>query len=262
MSPPSRILSAMSRFAHLAGFFIVLVAFAAGAAESPWVQIDASGKLVYKTTERGDRIMDFSFAGYMGGGVALPNPPVQKTVDPSGGEDDSAAIQRAIDAVSAMPPVDGFRGAVLLGPGEFTCEAPLTIRVAGVVLRGSGSSVAGRGTTLRLAGGPQVCISIAGPRAERPAVPSTPLADAYVPSGTDSFEVADAAPFHAGDTILIRRPVTPAWVHFMDMDTLVRDGKKQTWISGETHMQRRINSITGRRITVDIPLADSLDPKY
>ncbi len=241
---------------------LLFASFTLNAAEIPWVQVDPSGKLVYKSTERGDRIMDFSFAGYMGGGVALPAPAVAKTVNPSGGEDDSAAIQAAIDNVSSMPLVAGFRGAVLLSPGVFTCKATLTIKSAGVVLRGSGSGVDGRGTTLRLAGGPHVCINISGPRAAEPPGPSTPLTDTYVPCGANSFEVADATAFHAGDTILIRRPVTPAWVHFMDMDTLVRDGKKETWIAGETHMQRRIVSIAGRRITVDMPLADSLDPKY
>jgi hypothetical protein len=41
-------------------------------AESEWIYAGSDGKLVYKTTSSGDRIMDFSHAGYMGGGVALP----------------------------------------------------------------------------------------------------------------------------------------------------------------------------------------------
>src|SRR5436190_23358841 len=84
---------------------------------SQWVHPGADGKLVYKTTPSGDRIMDFSFAGYMGGGVAIPDVPVKKTVMPGGPNDDTAAIQAAIDEVSAMPLKDGFRGAVLLAPG-------------------------------------------------------------------------------------------------------------------------------------------------
>src|SRR4051812_31841849 len=35
-----------------------------GAAASEWVYANASGKLEYKTLPKGDRIMDFSFAGY------------------------------------------------------------------------------------------------------------------------------------------------------------------------------------------------------
>jgi len=41
-----------------------------------WVALGGTGKLEYKTTPKGDRIMDFSHAGYMGGGVALPTLPV------------------------------------------------------------------------------------------------------------------------------------------------------------------------------------------
>src|ERR1700755_768522 len=86
--------------------------------KSQWVYKDKTGKLVYKTTAKGDRIMDFSHAGYMGGGVALPAVAVKRTVKPSGG-DDIKEIQKAIDEVAAMPLVNGFRGAVLLSAGDF-----------------------------------------------------------------------------------------------------------------------------------------------
>ena len=67
-------------------------------ATSEWVHPGPNGKLVYKTTPAGDRIMDFSYAGYMGGGVSLSTAvPVRKTVKPSGGEDDAGVIQAAIE---------------------------------------------------------------------------------------------------------------------------------------------------------------------
>ena len=64
---------------------VPMARFAAAAepAKSQWVYPGADGKLVYKTTPAGDRIMDFSYAGYMGGGVALPIVPVKRTVEPS-----------------------------------------------------------------------------------------------------------------------------------------------------------------------------------
>ena len=110
---------------------VILLASASHAAErakSAWVSVGPDGKLAYKTTERGDRIMDFSHAGYMGGGVAIPDVPVKQTVKPDGGEgaDDTAAIQAAIDEVAQLPLDDkGFRGAVLLAPGTFNCSKPL-----------------------------------------------------------------------------------------------------------------------------------------
>src|SRR5262245_29449167 len=74
--------------------------FSKGRPKSQWVFYGSNGKLSYKKLPSGDRIMDYSQAGYMGGGVAIPNVAVQVTVSPSGG-DDTAAIQSAIDAVSS-----------------------------------------------------------------------------------------------------------------------------------------------------------------
>ena len=97
----------------------------------------------------------------------------------------------------------------------------------------------------------------------RKAIPAK-ITDAYVPSGADSFEVDHPAGFHVGDAVLVRRPVTTEWVHFMGMDTLVRDGKKQTWIRAGTQIRtdRTIKSIAGNRITLDVPLSDSLDVRF
>ena len=68
-----------------------------------WAYPGPDGKLPHKTTPAGDRIMDFSHAGYMGGGVALPNVPPKRTVRRSGVGDDTAGIQAAINEVAALP---------------------------------------------------------------------------------------------------------------------------------------------------------------
>lgn len=103
---------------------------------SEWVYPGPDGRLVYKKTPAGDRIMDFSSAGYMGGGVSLPVVPVKKMVQPSGGSDDTAIIQAAIDEISSLPVENGFRGAVLLAPGTYPCADEISISADGVVLRG------------------------------------------------------------------------------------------------------------------------------
>ena len=94
--------------------------------KSQWVYSDANGKLVYKTTKRGDRIIDFSHAGYKGGGVTLPYVPAKLTVHPLGANEDCTDyIQKAIDMVSALPKdADGFRGACLL----YTSPSPRDTR--------------------------------------------------------------------------------------------------------------------------------------
>jgi hypothetical protein len=241
----------------------------AGAAESAWVTQGADGHLVYRTTPAGDRIMDFSGAGYRGGGVALPEVPVARTVFPSGGADDSPAIQAAVDAVAALPEREGFRGAILLGPGKFTCASAITLSASGIVLRGSGSGLeaGGPATTLWMVGPKHEAILIGGPRgrpaAAGPEIPTT-FAAGYVPAGATEFAVADAGGFAVGDTIEIARPTTPAWVAFMRMDRLRRDGKAQTWIarSRSETTERTITGISGRRLTVGLPVPDSYDARY
>jgi hypothetical protein len=48
--------------------------------QSKWVYFGRDGKLVYTQSPRGDRIPDFSWAGYRGGGVALPQVAVRVKV--------------------------------------------------------------------------------------------------------------------------------------------------------------------------------------
>ncbi len=229
---------------------------------SQWAYADATGKLAYKTMPRGDRILDFSYAGYGGGGVAIPLVPVKKTVSPSGG-DDTAAINAALAGVSALPVTGGFRGAVLLAPGTFEIAGTLAINTSGVVLRGSGSGAGG--TVLHVTGAPRQVMRVNGSGAAQPDPTATArITDSYVPSGARSFDVDNPAVFAVGDSVLVQRPVTAAWVHFMGMDTLVRDGLPQTWIApGTLHTwERSVTAIVGHRITVDIPLSDSLDAQF
>jgi hypothetical protein len=197
-------------------------------AKSEWISADANGKLVYKKLPAGDQIMDFSFAGYAGGGVPLPSVPMAASVAPTGG-DDTAAIQAAIDMVSTKPLTNGFRGAVVLQAGSFRVNGTLTIAASGVVLRGSGTGK--DGTLVQLTGNAHRFLDIQGSGSQRATGSAATISDAYVPSGATSFHVDSAAGFAAGDTVLVGRPVTAAWIHFMGMDTLVRDGQPQTWIS-------------------------------
>ena len=229
-------------------------------AQSRWVFPGPDGKLVYAHSPKGDRIADFSFAGYRGGGVALPVVPTKRTLSPSGG-DDTAAIQQAVDTLSSLPLVDGFRGAVELEPGMFHCAQTISISASGVVLRGAGDEKPG--TTIVMTGAPHLAIRIAGHLQQKHVGTPTDITDPYVPSGTLTIHVADASNLHAGDTLLIVKPVTQAWLHFMRMDDLHRDGKEEHWV-GKDHLdvQRHIASVSGNTIVLDVPLVDSYDEKF
>ena len=229
------------------------------AAQSQWVHLDSGGKLAYKTRPQGDRILDFSFAGYCGGGVSLPAVAVKQTVTPSGG-DDTAAIQKALDTIAHLSPVQGMRGAVLLSPGTFHCQGTLMIRASGVVLRGSGEGA--NGSTIQMMQAPHLCIELTGAVTYTASGSPKAITDRYVPSGATTLTVADTAGLHAGDTVLIQRPATNTWVSFMGMDRLVRDGKKERWVTGTIRTERTIERISGNKITLDIPVTDSFDSRY
>jgi hypothetical protein len=230
------------------------------AQQSRWVHLGANGKLDYAQSPRGDRIPDFSSAGFLGGGVALPNVPAKRTVSPSG-PDGTAAIQKAIDEVSALPLSGNFRGAVELAPGTFHCSQTISIAASGVVLRGAGMGE--NGTTILMTGSPHLAISIAGSLQQTGVGVDSTIVDPYVPAGASTIHVADASRLHAGDLLLIRKPVTPEWLRFMGMGDLRRPGTEEHWI-GSDHLdvRRRIASIAANAITLEIPLMDSYDAKF
>lgn len=233
------------------------------------VYLGSGGKLRYRLLPKGDHIVDFSYAGYMGGGVAIPRVPVIQTIQPSGG-DDTAAIQSAINEL-AWHSTAAHPGALLLAPGVFHLSAPLYLRASGLVLRGSGA----KKTTLQLTGPPHTAIIAAlpaGAPVDRTKYPqekpkplsqaATALANQYVPSGSMTIPVQSASELHAGDTILIVRPITPAWLALMGMDKLIRGGKPEVWIHGDLITERTIASIRGKTVNLTVPLTDSYDPQY
>ncbi|SHM82737.1 hypothetical protein SAMN05444266_111192 [Chitinophaga jiangningensis] len=224
-----------------------------------WVSLSSKGKLQYDTTSRGDRIMDFSYAGYKGGGVNIPDVPVRIRVRPDNAND-AATIQAAIDSVSALPLVKGFRGAVLLAAGAYTCDKTILLHTSGVVLQGSGSNP--KGTVLQLTGPAHVAVALRGKPVYTKTSAAAKVTMAYVPAGTNKLTVDQPAIFNQGDTIRITKPVTPEWIQFMGMHDLVRDGKPQTWINGELTTDRIITAINGNTLSLDVPLTDSYDAQY
>jgi hypothetical protein len=230
-------------------------------AQATWVYFDPNNKLVYKTDSKGNRIMDFSYAGYMGGGITLPTIAVKVTVNAASG-DRTAAIQNAINQVAALPLTAGVRGAVLLGPGTFNISGTLNINASGIVVRGSGSG--NGGTVINMTGTTGfLCFNAAGSGSYSTSG-TVNITNSFIPSGTNSFTVSNASGFQVGNTVLIYRPVTQAWVDFMQMDSLWRSGAQQTWLSvgSKITTDRIITAISGNQITVDAPLTDSFDATY
>lgn len=241
---------------------LLLLSTPASPCQSRWVHLDPNGRLIYARSPRGDHIPDFSYAGYRGGGVALPTVPTRVKVAPSNAADDTPALQAALDQVAALPlDAHGERGAVELAPGAFHLLGQLHMTVSGVVLRGSGAAGANP-TTLAMSGSPHLAIDISGEFHQRTLAPPTVLTDDYVPAGSSVIHVADASAIHAGDLLQIVKPVTPQWTHFMGMDHLSRNGKPETWVKNDIRIHRRVASVSGNAITLQVPLTDSFDAKY
>lgn len=215
---------------------------------SEWAFPGPDHRLHYRYDDRGNSIMDFSSAGYQAGGVKLPDVAAAQRLTPTGG-DNTARIQAALDSAT---------GAVVLASGEYEIAGTLTITRSGVVLRGE------KGAKIRLTGQPHRFLEIHGTGSWQEEGPQAPILDAFVPAGATDFRVRGAAAFHAGDRVLVLRPVTAEWIHFMGMDTLVRDGKPQTWIRAGSVIRtdRVIASVEGDRISLDVPLSDALDSKF
>jgi hypothetical protein len=215
------------------------------------VHLDERGCLAYGYDDSGNRIPDFSHAGYRGGGVPLPFVPRPRDRPPlaPGGGDDTAAIQAAIDALAARTPdEDGFRGAVELGSGTFTVAGTLRLLGSGVVLRGQGE--AGPGATVLRAVGSGRPVIVLGPSRGRTVEPAAHrISDAYVPVGARSFELDDPGDLAPGDEIVVQRPSSHRWLAAAGMGTTMP----------ELVFERRITEVDGHRITIDVPLTNALE---
>jgi hypothetical protein len=248
---------------------------------SQHVYVGEDGRLVYVPYENGDRIPDFSFAGYGGGGVALPTVPTVITVSPVDG-DDGASIQSAIDEVSALPlDTDGFRGAVLLTAGTYEVEDSLSIRASGVVLRGEGDHP--EGTVIRAVGTSRRTVIDVSGIGNRTEVSGSRRAiiDAYVPVGVFTLNVSDASGFAVGDEVLVVRTPNQEWIDAVGMDscTTIGTAYDTSDVSGQTCLggsgvspwtpssrimryERRITAINENELTLDAPTVEAIQAEF
>ncbi|WP_342750844.1 peptidoglycan-binding protein [Termitidicoccus mucosus] len=244
---------------------------AARAWQSGLVSTGTDGRLVYAADAQGNRIPDFSHAGYHGGGVPIPDVPVVARRAPAGG-DNTARIQAALDEIAAMPPgADGWRGALLLAPGVYEVRGTLRLAADGIVLAGAGMDAdPGQNTILRRTGTSTEPVVLAGGRAAgKPFAAEvrgtrSDIVTPRVTVGSSSFEVADASKFRVGDAVLVVQPSTEAWIKSVNAGDAFPDraaGRTAVWKPGEIDIRyhRYITAVEGNRLTLDAPVFDHLD---
>lgn len=221
----------------------------------------ADGRLAYTSDSLGNRLVDFSYAGYMAGSQNIPDAPIRVTV-PARQGDATARIQAAIDYVGGLPiDANGIRGAVLLEAGTHTILSGLVMKKSGVVIRGAGAGEGGtvllgdgrtRETLVRVWGGGNVVLK-----------PKLHVTDAYVPVNALSFGVENASALKPGDRIRIVRPSTAEWIKNLKMEEFGGETGWLGWKPGQRDVtwDREVTAVAGNRITVDAPITTALDEK-
>jgi hypothetical protein len=225
--------------------------------QGPAVRQGPDGKLLYRNEGRGDRVPDFSSCGYAGGDRDIPDVPVRLVVRPGAG-DDGARLQAALDEVALLP-LDGagFRGAVMLAPGNFQIAGQLVLNASGVVLRGAGATA--NGTRIIAAGRDRrTLLRVAGvdDRPGADAASRRRVVDDYVPVGGMTLELDSVDGLNVGDAIVVVRPSSPDWVKQLGADAF---GVGWRPGSRDVRWERLITAIDGQRVTLDAPLTTALD---
>jgi hypothetical protein len=233
------------------------------------VSAGPGGKLRYETDEYGNRVCDFSYAGYKGGGVAIPDVPVAVRLKPSGG-DDTKSIQAAVDRVGAMPlDENGFRGAVLLKRGKYLTSDTIQLRHSGVVIRGEGAGFAGTWIYHR----PVQPISnrtpssyIHYPQPAKGMIPTflthgggvetqkiASVLDDLVPAGAERLRLDAVAGLAAGDEIVVICRQTQKWV-----DAL---GLEEHWRPFSLRFPRSVEEVCHdtAEIVLNVPVTSRID---
>jgi hypothetical protein len=236
---------------------MLLAALAPAKQVPPPVTAARDGTLAYVVEANGDRVVDFSAAGFGGGGVAWPETPARIRLEPVAG-DNTALIQAALDHVAKLPrDAAGVRGAVLLAPGRFELAGRLRIGASGVVLRGSAGTVLVAIGTDRTA-----IITVSGAEAPLPG-PSVAVAGPYVPVGSRRFQVAATTGLTVGGSVLVTRPSPKSWIEELGMHD--SPGRQDYhWRPGSLDVQweRTVTAITDHTVELDVPLTLALDPRH
>ena len=259
---PGRRPTAPSSAVGVAAGLLLIATIAGGAQVPPPLSIDDAGRLHYLESAHGDRVPDYSHAGYGGGGVAIPWVPARVRVEPAEG-DDGARIQAAIDHVSTLPPdARGLRGAVVLAPGTFEVAGQLKLHTSGVVLRGS-IDAPSPSTILATGTGRRALIEIVGDATRRSPGDAVAIVGARVPAGARRLKIARTGGFAPGTPVSIVRPSTAQWIQSLGMhEAPARQPYQWKPDTLDVRCDRVVTAVEGDTLVLDAPLPFAIEQEF
>lgn len=220
------------------------------------------GKLNYTSDEKGNRVPDFSYVGYMAGEKAIPDALV-KVVVPVKEGDATLRIQSALNYVASLSlGKDGLRGAVLLEKGNYEIAGVLKISASGVVLRGSGMGT--DGTVLYSTGLDRLGVLRISGKDDRVKENPVTITDKYVPVNAMKVTIANASAFKKGDQVIVQRTSTKNWIDLLGVAHFGGGITSLGWKAGQRDINwdRRVVAVNGNELTLDAPLTTALDAAY
>ena len=256
----------------------------------------SEGELVIVPDFKGNRIPDYSSAGYRNG-EEIPNVQNVIEISPSGG-DDTKYIQDAIDEVSAKnADNNGIRGAILLKEGVWQVSDTLKIQSSGVVIRGENYRVPKlksaeptddiakfekdfyNGGTVIFCTSDKVdslLFSVGGAQGINiDGAPSASVISQYVPVGEYEIEVDNPQNFYVGESVVIVQTANKDWIDKIGMNSIPAretadvnpnnpDNITVQWSDRTIKWQfeRVVKSIDRNKITLDIPIMNVIDKKF
>ncbi len=226
----------------------------------------SGNKLLYNAyNEQGDKLSDFSYAGFYGGKIELPDTdklPVAMVLSPSGTDDDTEMIQDAIDKVYNESS-DSRMKVIKLTAGKYYINSTGIKLNSGIVLSGEGQGPTG---TIIYAKDPvsSDVITANGGSIKRSS-DKISITDSYIKSGSKIITVEDSTQFSVGDSVCIDHPSSPDWIAAMQMQNVKnKDGNLLSWQDEALNVktERVITEKNGNKLTLDHGLFIPYDKTY
>lgn len=255
----------------LLSLIFVCFIFLSGNAQTSWqsqLVKQENGKLVYKQDEEGNRIPDFSYAGYKNSNTSIPEVnKVLKEISPVKGDNTYHINQAILSLAKAPKNKEGIRGVLLLKKGGYDVYGTIKINVDGLIIRGAGSGINPDSATViygRENSPAKRTIMVAGSGAGKWEKTSqqTDITTDFVAVNSMSFEVESTNGYKEGDVIVIEHPCTEEWLKAIEYGGTAGVAAER-WKVDEYPIvfKRTVKKISGNTITIDVPVYNHLNRK-